>query len=298
MLIAHDGWPQTANLALIGLPGGGDSQTAATIGLMCELVREDARDERIRAIAHGLPFVSPSAYAAAVYEFVRKRIRFLRDDEIVGGRRGRALAEVLIRPVDLIAMRDARGDCDDFSMLAAALLLARGVGCSFLTVAANREDCSQYSHVYVVAHTERGDVAIDASHGPWAGWETPDVCGKRRLWRVDEMSALGFTAASSPQTGGSQWWDLIGKGLDIVGARYGTPENTYIRRPDGSIVTRGSGTMSPTGAPTEVRADVRTQTISEDRTDAWLTAGGSSMLVLAALAVLALILVAALRSGK
>jgi len=47
------------------------------------------------------------------------------------------LAEVLIRPVDLLAMRTPSGDCDDFSMLAAAMLRALGIRASFKTAAAD-----------------------------------------------------------------------------------------------------------------------------------------------------------------
>lgn len=301
MRITHFGWPQRAvNLTLAALPESGDEQTAATVAHMRELALADARDARIADVAGRLPFSSERAYADAAYQFVRRRIRFLRDNAIAPSSGGRGeFVEILIRPADLLAMPQAYGDCDDFAMLAASLLLARGIPCSFATVAADTGDCSRYSHVYVVAHTDAGDVSIDASHGPYAGWEAPNVCGKRRLWRVDSMNGLGFAAAGAANTsGGSAWWDVINRGLDIVGARYGTPENTYIRRPDGSVVTRGSGTMTPTGTPVDVRADVRTTATTEDRTDAWFTAGGSSMLILAALVILALIMMASIRSAR
>lgn len=299
MLVTHSGWTGPVQLSLAALPGESDEQTAATVAAMRRLAIEDSRSPQIRDLAGRLPFASGRDYANAVYAHVRRLVRFRRDDAAARELpRGADVIEVLIRPVDLVRMREPVGDCDDFAMLAAALLLARGVACSFATVAADTGDCSRYSHVYVVAHTDAGDVAIDASHGPYAGWEAPDVCGKRRLWRVQSVSGLGFmqTGAAGATGGGSNWWDLIGKGLDIVGARYGTPENTYIRRPDGSIVTRGSGTMTPTGTPVDVRSDVRTTT--EDRTDAWFTAGGSSMLIIAALVILALIMMATIRSAR
>lgn len=304
MRIQHAGWPQAVNLTLAALPDDPDGQTAATIERMRELARADARDPRIEGIADRLPFSSARDYCAAVYEHVRRRIRFVRDSAIapdVGGRGD--LIEILIRPVDLVAMPDAFGDCDDYSMLAASLLLARGIPCSYCTVAADVGDCSRYSHVYVVAHLEGGDVPIDASHGPHFGWEAPSVCGKRRLWRIDRVSlgnvwelpnikpdgtplftAQGVAKAPSPI------WDVVKQGLDIVGRRYGTPENTYIRQADNSIIARGSKTMTPTGTPTEILSNTKADITTTQKSDFLSSIGGAVVIGVGLIFVLLMVL--------
>lgn len=291
MRVEHNGWARPVNLAIVNLPENSDEQTAATIERMRELAIADARDASVESIARQLPSFSDRAYVDAVFWFVRRRVRFLRDSAIAPniGRRG-DLIEILIRPIDLLVMPVAVGDCDDFSMLVAALLLNRGIACSFVTVAANEQDCSRYSHVYVVAHLAGDDVAIDASHGSAPGWEVRSSCGKRRLWRVDRMGlGLVYTGdAESTGGGGGSWLTLVSQGLDIVKGRYGTPENTFIRRPDGTVVSRGSQNTAPVGAP----IDQRSETIVRSESTPWLTTGGSAIAVIAALVLLALILMA------
>ena len=49
------------------------------------------------------------------------------------------------------------GDCDDFSMLTAALLEASGIPWEFVTVAADRDSPGRFSHVYVRALVEEAD---------------------------------------------------------------------------------------------------------------------------------------------
>jgi hypothetical protein len=109
----------------------------------------------------------------------------------------RPLVEALIRPVDEAWLPNPQGDCDDFSMYGAAHLLARGVPCSYATVAADEVDPSLYSHVYLVAYPKEGSYAgqrvpLDLSHGHFPGWETESRFGKFREWPVTGgMNYLG-----------------------------------------------------------------------------------------------------------
>jgi hypothetical protein len=101
----------------------------------------------------------------------------------------RPLVEALIRPVDQAWLSNPQGDCDDFAMYGAAHLLARGVPCSYATVAADELDPSLYSHVYLVAYPRSGSYAgqrvpLDLSHGHFPGWETESKFGKFREWPV------------------------------------------------------------------------------------------------------------------
>lgn len=282
----HPGWQGPINSHLQGLPDDADAQTAVTISLMRELATRDAATPPLRTIAAGLPS-SPRAVVDRIFWFVRQGVRFRRDSELAQGIEGWSpdIIEVLVRPVDLLTMQPAEGDCDDFSMLVASLLVAAGIPSSFVTVAADPLEPTRYSHVYVVAHLADGDVAVDASHGSEPGWEAPNRFGKRTLWRVDSMHGLGedsqipwfstTTTAAAPKD--VPWWQqLIFTGADIAKTRFGLPENTYVVGKDG-VISRGSGQNAPAVPVTDVRGQ------------AGVTGGASTLLIIAALAILVLI---------
>ncbi len=110
------------------------------------------------------------------------------------------VVETLVRPIDQAVATDPQGDCDDFEMYAAAHLLARGVPCSFVTVAANEQTPDEYSHVYLAAYPQDGPragrrVPLDFSHGPRLDWETENVFGKRREWPIATGAQCYETAA-------------------------------------------------------------------------------------------------------
>jgi hypothetical protein len=203
--------------------------TAQTIRLMCQYAREDSRSPIVRTAAAAAARLaqgnSPGNIAAAVWAWIRQRVRFQLDSETaIPVTDTPEAAELLIRPVDLLTMPQPAGDCDDQSMLCAALLRALGIDSSFKTVAAEAGSPDLYSHVYVIAHTPEGDLALDCSHGPFAGWEV-EPAGKTRVWRIEDMHGLGTI----------DWGKIIEigtkAGADIATARYGQPpEGTYIQQ--------------------------------------------------------------------
>jgi hypothetical protein len=103
-------------------------------------------------------------------------------------------AEVLIRPADLFSMADPQGDCDDFAQGTAALLLALNIPAAIKTVKCNPHQKKNWSHVYVVAQLPSGPLALDASFGPYPGWE-PSTIYDSQLWPVTPM-----TLAAQPKT--------------------------------------------------------------------------------------------------
>lgn len=92
-----------------------------------------------------LPNPSPAELARAIFWYVKKAVRF-RDDPDHD--------ELLIAPAILLAMPTPEGDCDDFSMLTAALLEAARIPWEFVTVAADHDSPGRFSHVYVRALVE------------------------------------------------------------------------------------------------------------------------------------------------
>lgn len=302
MAFQHSNWNRPINTRSMELPADCDEQTDVTISLMRNLASEDARSVLIRAMAGRLP-AHAAAAVDAIFWTVRKSVAFKRDSELAQGVEGWSpdIVEVLIRPVDLIAMRPAEGDCDDFSMLVASLCMAAGIPASFVAIAADPLEPARYSHVYVVAHLFSGDRAIDASHGRSPGWECQNLFGKRTLWRVDSMSAglAGpFDYLNVPEflrtpdfsvtktetaAGDSSWWqDLIKlgatTGASVVQTRFGLPENSYVVNKDGSLASRGSST-TPAGIP-----------VTDVRGSAVLGGDSTWLLILAALAIFVLIL--------
>ena len=188
----------TLNLEARVVPDNPDEQVADTIALMSKYVREDA----------GTPEVMAAAMEAAppgedpldgVFRYVKGLIRFQADETTAAPLQSRLaklglgdypVVEVLIRPRDMLTWRGDTGqgqvgDCDDFVMLTAALLLARGIDASFVTVAADPREPGQYSHVYVAAYPPGGGrVPLDTSHGEYAGWEVQDRVTRRTEWPI------------------------------------------------------------------------------------------------------------------
>lgn len=199
--------------AVTEVPTGGDGQTAAVIGMMSQYASEDSRHpiiikEAQEAVA-SRPDLPPHE---AVFYWVKSRIRFVRDEDTVTPWQEKTtspVVEALIRPVDMAVMCEGGtscqriGDCDDFSMYTAALLLALNIPASFVTVAAGRES-DDYSHVYIAAYPGGQRVALDTSHGPYPGWETAQA---RRIeeWPVGGGMGKLLTLAAIVGLGAYAW---------------------------------------------------------------------------------------------
>jgi hypothetical protein len=185
-----------------------DKQVGQVIGMMSGYAASDAKSPLFQqdiimcaALGGGDPISDVWAYLNRQSGY--RGMRFV-SDEITGAPwdetlRWRPLVEALIRPVDQAWLSNPQGDCDDFAMYGASHLIARGVPCSFVTVAADDSDPNMYSHVYLVAFPQSGPFAgqrvpMDLSHGPYVGWETANRFGKRREWPVGSsgFGLLGF----------------------------------------------------------------------------------------------------------
>lgn len=237
-----------------------DTAVAQTIARMAQYAREDSGSPAIKRLAGQLAGVTPQESVFRVWNWIRARVRFVSDRELAAPLSDHtSIAEVLIRPVDLIRMQDAQEDCDGFSMLGAALFLALGIPVSFVTVAADPHSPDQFSHVYLWVN----GAAFDASHGPFLGWEAQNRFGKRQLWSVQNgmpmmgRSPRGLRGLGDDQvlsfpmvTGGGTatpdfWQTLLNQGvsasLSILKARYAVPPpGTLIQTPGGTIATAGA----------------------------------------------------------
>lgn len=160
----------------------GDSQrsTAQTARVMCEHIRRDARSPIVistaRRICATARCQSASDAARAVWLFVKQRVRFVHDDDLIARLFGEQdQLELLIAPAALLQMKQPAGDCDDFTMLACALLAALGVKSQVVCICCDFADPSRFSHVYARAWLPDSNswLAVDASHGKFPGWKVP-----------------------------------------------------------------------------------------------------------------------------
>jgi predicted transglutaminase-like cysteine proteinase len=125
----------------------------------------------------------------AIYWWVKNRVKFREDGDILTREMEwrDPYQELLISPEILIGMPQAQGDCDDFSMLLAALLVAARIPVWFVAVAVDEREPWRWSHIYckVFLKDEGRFVTLDASHGKFPGWETERTKYRVMKWRVN-----------------------------------------------------------------------------------------------------------------
>jgi len=251
--LRHPQFQGVVQATVYAAPDDDDAATAQTIALMAQYVREDSRSPIVRRAAAEAAAAAKgndvAALAAAVWHWVRSRVRFIQDRVPAAAITARPeLAELLIRPVDLLTMPEPAGDCDDQSMRWAAMLRALGIETAFRTVAADPQQPQFYSHVYVVAFGPAGEIPLDCSHGPKPGWEVQPA-GKVRTWRIEQMQKLGAI----------DWGKILEVGVqtgsEIAKARFGQPPaGTYIQRGSDVIFRQpeGSGPFAFPGVGLQV----------------------------------------------
>lgn len=217
--------------------GESDRSVADTIALMSVHTNSAAKTPQIARALEDAGCLEPSLtedeVISRVFTYIKQHVTFVEDDsqlaEIFQVRKSR---ELLITPPVLLSMREPQGDCDDFSMLCCAMLMACGVSCHFITVAADRAQPMKYSHVYCLAVTSDGrEIPLDCSHGKYAGWETNS--SRRQVWPVinwnkgkSGMHGLGDEGTTGnsdggyiPTTSGTDWGSIFASSIPgIFGA--------------------------------------------------------------------------------
>ena len=240
-----------------------------TLRRMREYALRDSGDSLVRREAELLTKSDPEATIAAVWNFVKDRVTFTRDAVLAEPLSGlspdhRAGAEVLIPPSSLLRMPDARGDCDDYHMLAAALLQVCRVPWQFVVVEADAARPGEYSHVYLQAYANGRWIPLDASHAPAPGYEfVSDRPIRRGAYGGGVIGDVACgTEDSDPCPGvmtmnpsAANWWQALitsaaGTAGQIIGTRYGSPApGTVIQQtPNGNLYVQGGGSPAASGA--------------------------------------------------
>lgn len=109
-------------------------------------------------------YLSPKDWVGqvrALFEYVRDDIRYVHD---VWG------VETLHTPLQI--MRQEQGDCDDKSILLAALLESIGHPARFVAASLKQNG---FSHVFVQTRVGQKWVSLDATENVPMGWEPPNI---------------------------------------------------------------------------------------------------------------------------
>ena len=147
----------------------GKRGTAETVAIMARLAmgRWGARSERIRALAlailrqAGVPGKAYEAEVAAIHRWMQTTIRYTRDP----------VGQETVQTPEHTAFVLQAGDCDDFSVLEAALLGALGHPTRFVTIGYTPR---AFSHVYLEVQVRGRWIPLDPimADKP-VGWEAP-----------------------------------------------------------------------------------------------------------------------------
>jgi hypothetical protein len=158
----------------------GDQGTAQTIAMMRRLVDDALNDstfvrQAMEIVRTTAPF-DDMGEAKAIYDWVRGHIRYTKDP---------TTKEKLYPPQELLKTR--AGDCDDTSMLIAALLMAVGYPARWVTIAASPDSPQEFTHIFAEAEIPPGS-------GNWLSLDTaridaqfgiePPVYFRKRAWYV------------------------------------------------------------------------------------------------------------------
>jgi hypothetical protein len=185
------------------LPGGCQG-TDDTVALMQQLCTGQwgSRSPKIHALAlnivraAGVDEKDYTGEVVAIHNYVRDNIRYTKD--VVG--------QETLYPPEEVAFNSKAGDCDDKSMLVAALLGSIGTPTRFVTIGVTPD---RYSHVYLQAKPKDQWISLDPiMRDKPAGWEVPPYVVKVRKVYTENapqelsMNGLGDSHADASAAGG------------------------------------------------------------------------------------------------
>lgn len=150
--------------ALSGLMGelpGGSATIPATMLRMWQQIHDALSQIAVysaaRQITRHLPQKAVAQEANALFQFVQKNIRYVRDPHLV---------EALQTPSATLQLKT--GDCDDKTILLASLLLSIGIPVKLIVGGFVK---GRYTHVWLRAKLKNQWVAMDPTEPFAMGWE-------------------------------------------------------------------------------------------------------------------------------
>jgi transglutaminase-like putative cysteine protease len=148
----------------------GRAGTLASAGLIARLICDGAKDFVVRQTAIrifracGVPAKDRLGEVRALFEFVRRHVRYTRDIYRV---------ELLHTARRMLQLR--AGDCDDMTILLGAMLKATGHPVRLILAGFRRHRPHAYSHIYLEAKVGPRWIALDATMPHPMGWAPPAI---------------------------------------------------------------------------------------------------------------------------
>lgn len=193
----------------------GDAGIEQTISMIRTLVHQGVRDVTVNRTAleilQGVPPHEPELEAQAIYNWVRKNIRFTND--IYGAETLRPAAEIL---------RVRAGDCDDINgILLPTLLESVGIQSRLVTIAADDARPDNFSHIYCEANLDGAWTPLDAAARSASFGRAPAVYWRKKIWPVTNedghIAGLGMYLGQDDDGGGS-WTDTLSQLVPVITA--------------------------------------------------------------------------------
>jgi hypothetical protein len=249
-------------------PAENDAATGSTIGYILNAAAVDACSRIIREATREAISTAGSSRrdrAAAIFGWVKSHVRFRNDEYFLENVLGlEDELDLLIRPAALLSLNDPEEDCDGFTMLTMAMLLAASIPCAPVTIKADSRRPWRWSHIFCVAYLENGEgFPLDASRGPAAGWCPPEYFDMH-IWEELQpaprslMQGYGLgddgdpyggetVTSGSPitvdSTGGSDWTSILApliKGGLQIAQQVTLPAGSYVQTAGGvTTIARG-----------------------------------------------------------
>jgi len=190
----------------------GDPGVEQTIRAMRRLIQRGRTEPEIRELAakilrsRGVSAFNWDGEARAIYEWVRKNIRFTRDVYS---------HETLTAPADTVRL--GIGDCDDFTVLICSLMGTIGADCRIVTIgtdsrnyaaargAANPEFCHVYPEVLISGRW----IPMDAARRNPEFGKGPERYTRKRWWAIDSeeyADMSGIRTSIAPGQGPAGAW--------------------------------------------------------------------------------------------
>ncbi len=161
--------------------------TRATVQKMCQYIRESIADPFVQQCAKLAFFNFGRRSPVGVFWFLKHKVRRVLDEGTGLGLGEPNAADILISPRVLLRQASPQGDCDDFTMAAAAMLGCLNIECVIVTVACDPQDPDRWSHVFLMAKAPDGEwFPFDCSHGPKPGWMVPrERISRWQAWNLE-----------------------------------------------------------------------------------------------------------------
>ncbi len=157
----------------------GYAGTQKTVGLIAHLVREGAKDFRVRQKAieilrgYGIPPKSYLGEIHALFDWVQRNVRYTRDIYRV------ELLHTARRMIELRA-----GDCDDMTILLSAMLKSVGHPVRLVLVGFNPRQKQLFTHIFLEAFFQGRWIPLDPTMEHPMGWAPRAVT--KRIFQIDE----------------------------------------------------------------------------------------------------------------